>query len=140
MLSILSTQSFYHPLKSRLLLFSRLQDAGGNGGSNERPDIARALGGARSGTGGWWNCRCPICGGDGKLGLKSGGGKLAVNCFKGCTRAEVISELHCRGMLQPGAAPAVDPEDERRRIEADAASRRAAIANAMDIWQHETFA
>jgi hypothetical protein len=103
-------------------------------------EIARALGGARRGSGGWWNCRCPVCGGDGKLGLKGGRGKLAVNCFKGCTRAEVISEIHRRGLLQPGATPAAkDPDAVRRQNEADAAARRAAIANAMDIWRHETF-
>jgi hypothetical protein len=102
--------------------------------------IARALGGHQA-RNGWWNCPCVICQDDGKLGLRDGKDGLAVHCFKGCTRADILAELGRRGLYDSNhleQAPKLSPEEMRRRQEADEADRQARIARAKWLWQEET--
>jgi hypothetical protein len=96
--------------------------------------IATALGGHQA-SNGWWSCRCPVCQGEGKLGVKDGRDGLAVNCFKGCARSDILAELRRLGHdLSPRSAPEFSPEEIRQRQEAEEANRGRRIANARDIW------
>jgi phage/plasmid primase-like uncharacterized protein len=100
--------------------------------------IATALGGHQA-SNGWWSCRCPVCQGEDKLGVKAGRDGLAVKCFKGCTRAEILAELQRLGHdLSPGSAPEFSPEEIRQRQEAEEANRVRRIAEARWTWQEET--
>ena len=102
--------------------------------------IARALGGHQAHNG-WWNCQCVICQNDGKLGLRDGKRGLAVHCFKGCARADILAELGRRGLYDPKhpeQAPELSPKELQCRQEADEANRQARIARARWLWQEET--
>ena len=101
--------------------------------------IARALGAAYK-SGGWWRCHCP--GHQSKsaaLALRDGPRKLIAFCHAGCSRDDVLAELHRLGLLQDdGATHAPDPaEIERQRAE-EAAIRQRRIAEALDFWRHDT--
>jgi hypothetical protein len=104
--------------------------------------IAGALGGHHA-SNGWWSCRCPVCQGAGKLGVKDGRDGLAVNCFKGCERSDILAELKRLGLY--------DPTNERHNFptpgtygeitawwEAQEADRARRIAEARWTWQEET--
>lgn len=104
--------------------------------------IARALGGTQSHKG-WWNCRCPVCQGDGKLGLKDGRKGLAVSCFKGCSRADILTEIKRLGVsaTQSADKPAApDPKELAHQAAGEEAYRRAQIAKAQWIWDKDTVA
>jgi hypothetical protein len=102
--------------------------------------VARALDAhAYCSSSGWWNTRCPICGGDGKLGVKLDERGLGIHCHRGCVRSDIIAGLQRRGLLDEDGDVDADqrPEDpeqaHRRRIEQEA-KRRARIVKAKDIW------
>jgi putative DNA primase/helicase len=62
-------------------------------------EIARALGGRRSG-GGWWSCRCPAH--DDRspsLSIRAGDRGLIVRCWAGCASRDVLAELLRLGLL-----------------------------------------
>jgi putative DNA primase/helicase len=92
----------------------------------------------RSSTG-WWNIRCPICSGDGKLGIKIDERGLGVHCYRGCARAYIVAELERLGLLDQEGDVAVDhqpedPEQARKRYEEEEAKRQQKIAKARDVW------
>lgn len=98
--------------------------------------IAVSLGGRQS-RNGWWSCQCPVCQGEGKLGLKDGSDGLAVNCFHGCSYSEILSELESLGLYDPESAePAreLTEEELQHQIEVEARKRAQRIADARDIW------
>jgi putative DNA primase/helicase len=103
-------------------------------------EIARALGTAqRSGV--WWRCRCPVHNSRGAtLALRDGDRGPIVRCHAGCTRDQVIAELHRLGLVDHAATPAspLDPAEIERRRAADERDRRRRIAEALDFWRHET--
>jgi hypothetical protein len=101
--------------------------------------IAVALGG-RQGNSGWWSVTCPVCQSE-KLGLKDCRDGLIVNCFKGCSRADILAELQQRGLCDPDDDSPIelDPEELARRRDAEEADRARRIAEARWIWQEETF-
>jgi hypothetical protein len=88
-------------------------------------EIAAALGGRRSGR--WWRCVCPVHGSrsgrSATLALRDGDPALIVHCHAGCSPADILAELHYRGLLKeqtedrPPAAPVVRTDDSARRIE-----------------------
>jgi putative DNA primase/helicase len=100
-------------------------------------EIAAALGGARR-SGQWWRCVCPVHGS--RTGrsltraLRDGDrcGLIAV-CHAGCSRADILTELRRRGLLEDAPhygrcpAPAIDRTDDR-----DDPARRIALARR--IW------
>jgi phage/plasmid primase-like uncharacterized protein len=103
-------------------------------------ELATALAG-HQGNNRWWSCRCPVCQREGKLGLRDGKDGLAVNCFRGCGRSEILAELERRGLhdpANPDLAPEISPEEQRQRQEAEEANRQARIARARWLWQEET--
>src|SRR4030081_2939824 len=62
-------------------------------------EIARSLGGG-SRSGDWWRCRCPVHGSRGAtLALRDGERGLIVECFGGCDRRDVLTELRRRGLF-----------------------------------------
>ena len=68
-------------------------------------DIARALGGRRSGAG--WLCRCPAHDDhDPSLRITERDGKVLVKCWSGCEQGEVIDALRRRGLWAGKASPA----------------------------------
>jgi putative DNA primase/helicase len=102
--------------------------------------IARALGGIQS-RNGWWSCQCPVCQGEGKLGLRDGKDGLAVNCFRDCSRTDILAELLRLGLYDPSnpdRAPELSSEELQRHREAEEADRARRIANARWLWQEET--
>lgn len=102
--------------------------------------IATALNGRQS-RDGWWSVTCVVCGGQDKLGLKSGKGGLVAHCFKGCAKSQVIAglkRLGLCGIANPDQPPKTTPEEIQKQREADEASRAQRIANAQWIWQEET--
>jgi hypothetical protein len=103
--------------------------------------VARALDGHQAHNG-WWNCRCPVCQGDGKLGLREGRGGLAVSCFKHCSRADIVEELQRLGLYGPTTDKPVapNPEELARRAAAEEAYRRRELAEAQWIWDQDTVA
>jgi putative DNA primase/helicase len=101
--------------------------------------IARALGGSGRARDGWCSCACPVCQGEGKLGLKDTTTGLAVNCFRLCRRADILAALDSRGLLSNGQ---VDPEDSAitaRQDAKEALRRRQKIAEARDFISSECF-
>jgi hypothetical protein len=62
-------------------------------------EISQALGGAyRSGR--WWRCRCPVHQSHGAtLALRDGDHALIVVCHAGCSRSEILGELHRLNLL-----------------------------------------
>jgi putative DNA primase/helicase len=100
---------------------------------------AATLGG-HQGNNGWWNARCPICQGDGKLGIRDTANGLALHCFRGCTRGEIDAEIRRRGIevALGGTFAEIDPEELARRQAADEAHRRHEIARAQWIWDNDT--
>jgi hypothetical protein len=101
-------------------------------------EVAAALGAAyRSGE--WWRCRCPSHGSDSAaLALRDGARGLIVKCHRDCTPADILDALRHRGLYSASAEdqkPALDPEREWRRAEAEAAERRRKIALARDMWR-----
>jgi putative DNA primase/helicase len=102
--------------------------------------IAIGLGG-QCGPNGWWSCRCPVCQGEGKLGLRDGRDGLAVNCFKGCARSEILAKLKRRGLYDPNNrqhVPELTPEEIRQRQGTEEADRARRIAEAKWLWQETT--
>ncbi len=87
-------------------------------------EIARALGGARRGAGGWHYCRCPAH--DDRspsLSLRDGERALIVRCWAGCDPRDVLAELRRRRLI------AGEPErDHRRPDRARMAHQREAAA------------
>jgi hypothetical protein len=89
---------------------------------------------------GWWNTRCPICGGAGKLGIKDDGHRRVVSCFKGCRYPDILAELNRLGALDHEGDAGVDhqleddPEQTRRRRIEQEVKRRQKLAKAKDIW------
>lgn len=103
-------------------------------------EITRALGSAHR-SGEWWRARCPAHGSQGAtLALRDGDRGLVVYCHAGCTRDQVIAELHRLGLVDHAAMPASppDPAEIERRRAADERDRRRRIAEALDFWRHET--
>jgi hypothetical protein len=98
--------------------------------------IARALGPAWRSASGWWNARCPICKADEKLGLKDDGDQLAIHCFKGCPRKQILAEIDRLDIEDRDPADQLpeDPEQGHLRRRQDEARRRAKTAKAADIW------
>ncbi len=103
--------------------------------------IAAALdGGYRNG--GWHRCRCPVHQSNGPtLALRDGPRGLIVHCHAGCSRDDVLAELRRLGLLDsdaggPVAAP--DAAEIERRRAAEERNRQRRIAEALDLWRHET--
>jgi putative DNA primase/helicase len=102
--------------------------------------IAAALGGRRS-RNGWWSVTCPVCQGDGKLGLRDGRRGLAVHCFRNCSKAAIIAELIRLGVYDPTnqeQVPEPTQEELEEQREAEEADRARRIAEARWIWREET--
>jgi hypothetical protein len=95
--------------------------------------IARALGGTGQSRSGWHSCDCPVCHGDGKLGLKDSDDGLAVHCFKLCRRRYILVELQRLGLLAGVASEPEDPATAAARREAEALERSRRIAEAQDF-------
>jgi phage/plasmid primase-like uncharacterized protein len=89
---------------------------------------------------GWWNTRCPVCGGAGKLGIKDDGHRRVVSCFKGCRYPDILAELNRLGAPDhDGDADfdrqiGDDPEQTRRRVIEQEVKRCQKLAKAKDIW------
>ena len=104
-------------------------------------EIAVALGGAcRSGA--WHRCRCPVHQSRGAtLALRDGPRGLIVHCHAGCTRDDVLAELHRLGLLKGkggGRRGTPDQAEIERRCAAEECERQRRIAYALDFWRHET--
>jgi hypothetical protein len=93
--------------------------------------IARALGTSYRSASGWWNARCPVCGGD-KLGLRDGDHGLIVHCFRGCPRTEIIAEIKDLDLADNDDDPAPLPHNN------EPWRRRQQLAEALDIWRSAT--
>jgi hypothetical protein len=81
---------------------------------------------------GWWRCVCPAHNDDGpSLFLRDGDRALIVNCFAGCTRADILAALRDTS----GVAATPKPADvaARRVAQERDAKRRTALA--MHIWR-----
>jgi putative DNA primase/helicase len=92
-------------------------------------EIAQKLGGDKP-SGEWWRCRCPAHNGNrSSLALRDTATGLAVKCFAGCTRWQIMAELERRGL----SIVRDDPEKAAAIAEATADEKRR-IANARDIW------
>jgi hypothetical protein len=84
-------------------------------------DLARALGGRKSGEG--WMARCPAHDDrNPSLSINDRGGRVLVHCFAGCPQDAVIEELK-----RLGAAVAVLPEFEGGMEMARQAMRRSGV-------------
>lgn len=61
---------------------------------------------------------------------------LAVRCFAGCGRDDILAELRRHGLIEDhGQAQAIpNPEAGARRQEAEIADRQRRIAEGLDIW------
>jgi hypothetical protein len=97
------------------------------------PAIARALSGSGQSRSGWFSCDCPICKGEGKLGLRDTDNGLAVNCFKQCRRADILAAIERLGIPAGTLMEAEDPEKAARRRAKEAADRQRRIAEARDF-------
>jgi hypothetical protein len=68
--------------------------------------IARALGGGRRGSDGWWPAFCP-CHDDKSPSFavkdRDDGGGVLVECFAGCKRDDLVAELRRRGLWPDGS-------------------------------------
>lgn len=87
--------------------------------------IAAALGQAYRSASGWWNTRCPVCCGDGKLGLKDSESGLVVHCLRGCLRVDVlaqIDDLNLAGLAEADPGPACHSSNDAHTL-------------ALDIWR-----
>jgi phage/plasmid primase-like uncharacterized protein len=100
-------------------------------------EIAAALGGAKR-SAAWWRCRCPVHGSRGPtLALRDHPRGLAVKCFAGCTRDEIVAELRRRGLVSGEASERdrrPDPAEHARRNEREAHERVHRIEAARSIW------
>jgi hypothetical protein len=100
-------------------------------------EIAAALGGAHR-SGAWWRSRCPAHGSRGAtLALFDGTRGLVVHCHGGCTQSDILAELLRLGLFggkDDAYEHRPDPEQIRRRREAEAADRRERTALALDMW------
>jgi putative DNA primase/helicase len=94
--------------------------------------IAQALDGSGLSRNGWFACDCPVCKGQGKLGLRDADTGLAVNCFKLCRRADILAELGRLGLLD-GTPSRPDPGQAARRQVREQADNRGRIAEARDF-------
>jgi hypothetical protein len=101
--------------------------------------IAKALGGRGLSHSGWYSCNCPVCGSEGRLGLKDDAGKLAANCFKLCRRADILAELDRLGLLSDAPGEPEDHGQVAGRRAKEEAERRRQIAEARDFIANECF-
>jgi putative DNA primase/helicase len=91
---------------------------------------AKALGGNGRSRGGWYAANCPVCGGEGKLGLKDTETGLTVSCFKLCRRADILAEIKRLGLLGDAAAQPEDPAIAAQRLAKEEDWRRQQITAA----------
>jgi hypothetical protein len=94
--------------------------------------IAKALGGSLA-RGGWYACRCPVCQGEDKLGLKDAETGLAVNCLKLCRRADVLAEFDRLGLCGDEPREPEDPAIAAQHRAKEDAELRQRIAEARDL-------
>jgi hypothetical protein len=103
-------------------------------------EIPAVLGGSRR-AGQWWRCVCPVHGSrTGRslsLALRDHPRGLALRCHAGCSRAEIIAELHRRGLIagetnERDRRPEPSVHARRREREARELARRIEAARA--IW------
>ena len=103
--------------------------------------IAAAVGGGRR-SGSWWRGKCPVHQSTGlTLALRDGPRGLIVHCHAGCSRDDVLAELRRLGLLHDDGGAAADPpgsEEIARRRAAEERDRQRRIADALNLWRHET--
>jgi hypothetical protein len=97
--------------------------------------IAAGLEGHRSGE--WWRCRCPVHGGL-SLSLLDTPRGLVVHCHAGCRRQDVFAALHDLGLIDPVGRRHASTSEIERYHKAQARKRSQRIAEALDLWRHET--
>jgi hypothetical protein len=91
-------------------------------------EIAPALGGAHR-SGAWWRCRCPVHGSRGPtLAIRDGENGLIAVCHAGCSRADILAELHRLGLLDARHDRHRPPQVVLRRDNRDGADCRIALA------------
>jgi putative DNA primase/helicase len=104
-------------------------------------DIAAALGGGYC-SGEWHRCICPLHQSSGPtLAQRDGPRGLIAHCHAGCSRDDVLAELHRLGLLDGNGERTrcvPDPAEMERRRAAEQRERRRRIAEALDVWRHET--
>lgn len=94
-------------------------------------DIARSLGGRKSGAG--WMARCPAHKDRSpSLSLRDADGRVLIYCFSGCEQARVIAALRERGLWPERERPALTPV--QRRDYAKARREAKPIARAALWW------
>src|SRR5215204_5047723 len=105
--------------------------------------VANRLGEAYLSAGGWWRARCPAHGSAGPtLALRATSSQgLLVFCHAGCRHDDIIEELERLGLLDgDGEHVGADPAEIERQRADDERRRQQRIAQALDIWRHETTA
>src|SRR5262245_44366581 len=83
-------------------------------------DLARHLGGRKSGARSW-SCRCPAHDdANPSLSITEGeDGKILVHCHAGCSQEAVIDALRHRGLWRNGGEATITPELRRIRVGSD---------------------
>jgi hypothetical protein len=96
----------------------------GRGGS-EAEDIARGLGGTKSGNG--WSCRCPAHDdAEASLSVSVGrDGRTLLNCFAGCEFDDIVRELEHRGLWSKRG----NGSDQKRKANGSSAPRGEPVAS-----------
>jgi putative DNA primase/helicase len=96
--------------------------------------IAPALSSAHR-SGEWWRCRCPVHGSRGlTLALRDAASGLIAVCHAGCSRADILAELHRRGLIDGEADNRrPHPVEIARRREAETPDRQRRITLARDM-------
>jgi hypothetical protein len=75
-----------------------------------------------------------VCHGEGKLGIKDTDTGIAVNCFKLCSRAEILAEIERLGLRGDEPSKPKQPEKAAQRRPAEETMERKRVAEAMDFW------
>ena len=99
--------------------------------------IARTLGGTGQPCRGWYQCNCPVCCGEAKLGIKDVVGGLAVNCFKLCRRTDILAELERLRLLNGELGEPEDPHQAAQRRAKEEAETRRRVAEPRDFIANE---
>ena len=104
-------------------------------------EIASALG-LRYRSRDWWRCRCPVHQpNSATLALRDGIRGLIVHCHAGCSRDDIFAELQRTGLLRNNdlttAAPP-NPIEQEQQEQREACDRERRIAEAIDLWRHQT--
>jgi hypothetical protein len=102
--------------------------------------LTTALGGSGQSRSGWYSFNCPVCQGEGKLGLEEADGGLVVHCFKLCRRIEILAKLDHLGLLRGERGEPEDAHQAAQRRPKEGAETRLRIAEARDFVAKELLA